>query len=312
MSYINSVDYDFKDVRAYADPEQYQTALVKVADNASFNRYTAVSLNSSTGVISAITITPASGSASHSTKKATYTRTEGTNNFTCGTLGEYTINNSTNKFVNIESVYIYGGPYFSPSEYQILPTKADFTAGDGKITITYTYDGKTFIDMNHTSVTVYLNVEPYTQYVEGTDYTSTITKTKNAEGKDVLTAVITLIASSALDTALTANASVQVDLEPYQQNVLLTEGKDYAISYNLGATGKTTSAVITFAPGVSASAYISYKQDSFSGVFAGLVMDDIPANGARDVGIYTGGTFRKDAIPNFGAYFGGTSGFSFV
>ena len=61
MSYINEIVYDGKDVRAYADPDQYKTQLVKVADNASIGRYTAVSLNASTNVISAVTVTVPSG-----------------------------------------------------------------------------------------------------------------------------------------------------------------------------------------------------------------------------------------------------------
>lgn len=315
MSYINEIEYDFKDVCAYPFSEDYTSSLVAIADDATFPRYTALKLNSSTGKAEKLIVNVPTGNPQNQSKGPAYVREENTNNFSSGVLESYTFNGAATKFTSIESISVYGGPYYSPNESgnQIYPTKADFTAGEGSITVTYTYDGQTYFDESQTRVDVYLANDPYTPFVADTDFTSTVTYSTNEEGKKVMTAVITLIASSSLDTALTANTPVQLGIDPYQlSNVTLTEGVDYNVSYVPAASTNYPNAVVTFIRPISAKVKIYYKQPTRNGDLAGITMDDIPATGPRDVGIYTGGTFRKEAIPNFGAYFSATTGFNFV
>lgn len=306
MSYIAEIEYDGKDVRAYADPDLYQTQLVKVADNATFNRYTAVSLNSSTNIISAVTVTVPSGNPTGQTKSLTLTADE-TESYVYHGSGEasYLYNGTATKFHNIESVYVIGGPYLKVNG--ITAKKQDFV--DGVLTISYIFDGRTFVDIAQSYVNI--STEDYaTDYVANTDYSYTITKTEE-DGKEVYTAVITAIPNSNMATALDNNQGIYIDYCLYQQDVRLTEGDHYMVTYTPAATTGYPNCTVTL-HNVSGSIRINYKQYTYNGKFAGIVMDDIPATGPRDVGIYTGGTFRKDLIPNFGAYFSATTGFNFI
>ena len=307
MSYINEIVYDGKDVRAYADPDQYKTQLVKVADNASIGRYTAVSLNASTNVISAVTVTVPSGNPTGQTKSLTLTEDE-PNSYVYHGSGEasYSYNGTATKFHNVESVYVIGGPYLKVNG--ITAKKQDFE--DGKLTITYILEGRTFVSLSQCYVNI--STEDYaTDYVaNGVDYSYTITKTED-NGKEVYTAVITVTASSNLATALDANQGIYIDYCLYQQDVRLTEGDHYTVTYTPAANTGYPNCTVTLI-NVSGTVRINYKQYTYNGKFAGIVINDIPATGPRDVGIYTGGTFKKEAIPNFGAYFSATSGFNFV
>lgn len=305
MSYFAETEYDGKDVRAYADPDQYKTQLVKVADNAAIGRYTGVSLNASTNIISAVTVTVPSGNPSGQTKSLTLTADE-TESYTYHGAGEasYSYNGTVNKFHNIESVYVMEGPYLKVNG--VTAKKQDFT--DGVLTITYKFNGRTFVDVSQSYVNI--STEDYaTDYVANTDYSYTITKTEE-DGKEVYTAVITVIPNSNMATALDANQGIHIDYCLYQQDVRLTEGDHYTVAYTPAANTGYPNCTVSLI-NVSGTVRINYKQYTYNGKFAGITMDDIPATGPRDVGIYTGGTFRKDVIPNYGAYFSATEGFSF-
>lgn len=305
MSYFGETEYDGKDVRAYADPDLYQTQLVKVADNAAIGRYAGVSLNASTGIISAVTVTVPSGNPVGQSKSLTLTPDE-TDSFVYHGAGEasYSYSGTVNKFHNIVSVYVERGPYLTV--HGITAKKQDFE--DGKLTITYIFDGRTFIDVSQSYVNI--STEDYaTDYVANTDYSYTITKTEE-DGKEVYTAVITVIPNSNMATALDANQGIYINYCLYQQDVRLTEGDHYTVTYTPAANTGYPNCTVTL-NNVSGSVRINYKQYTYNGKFAGIVINDIPATGPRDVGIYTGGTFKKEAIPNFGAYFSATEGFSF-
>ena len=306
MSYIAEIEYDGKDVRAYADPDLYKTQLVKVADNASIGRYTAVSLNSSTNIISAVTVTVPSGNPSGQTKTLTLTADE-TESYVYHGAGEasYSYNGTVNKFHNIESVYVMGGPYLKVNG--VTAKKQDFS--DNVLTIIYKFEGRTFVDIAQSYVNI--STEDFdTDYVANTDYSYTITKTED-NGKEVFTAVITVIPNSNLATALDNNQGIYIDYCLYQQDIKLTEGDHYTVTYTPAANTGYPNCTVSL-NNVSGTVRINYKQYTYNGKFAGIVINDIPATGPRDIGIYTGGVFQKEAIPNFGAYFSATAGFNFI
>lgn len=309
-----STQYDFENPMVYAEDSAsegvyYTSSAEQIADNVVIPRFSALSKDTVTGTVSPITVTEPSGNPQKQGKNALYHKEE-KYNYTCGITAGTSFSGTTTKYYMITEVSNHAGPYFSPSSYgpETL-TASDLT--DSSVTMTYTYDGELSIDLAATRVSIYVDTDPYPEYVKDTDYTAEITLAKNDDGKNVLATTITVISGSSLDTDLTAGTKViKFGVDPWLSEKVYVEGVDYKVEYTPTADNKLKTTV-TWLKDISSVVYIWYKQPNYAGQLYGIAIHDTAANDPRTIAVWTSGYFDKSRIPNYAPYYGATEGFSF-
>ena len=316
MSYIDTTVYDMKEPCAYpkttaddltaAAVDTYNTTAVNVAADATLPRYTGITITDDG--VTPVTKGTQSGN-NGATKKPSYSTWDSElKTINCAALEDsYTIAAmANNRYPDVASVYVYGGPWLVPDMLTAI-TQSDFDA-DGKLTLTVEYAGKTYFDFSISEVVIHpTETIASHSYTAGTDYNVEYTLT-TADGKDTVTIVITVIPGSTLATDLANRGIMEIECKLQQQNVELTPGIDYTVTYvPHGGTGLLANApdavIIPIIPagyaGISAAIRINTKQTVFSGLCDGITMYDTPATGPRKATVWTSGTFKLSDISNY-------------